>query len=154
MLGTSSAPMRLLAYPQETLRAWERMRGERSSDSPPLLVRARSNSFLHHHPLPHPSTSTHPEPRARQDKCLWQLFLTSAASGNSCSAHRGAAISPIPLARAALPSSGRRDNSTETGFFPSGKETAFIQAAEIGQPPRRGGSTNTQQTDKQNQVLG
>lgn len=64
------------------------------------------------------------------------------------------AISPIPLARAALPSSGRRDNSTETGFFPSGKETAFIQAAEIGQPPRRGGSTNTQQTDKQNQVLG
>lgn len=59
------------------------------------------------------------------------------------------AISPILLAGAALPSSGRRDNSTETCFFPSGKETVFIQAAEIGQPPRQGGTTSTQQAGGQ-----
>lgn len=58
-------------------------------------------------------------------------------------------ISPIPSAGAALPSSGRRNNSTETGFFPPRKETVFTQAAEIGQPPRRGETTSTRQAGGQ-----
>lgn len=122
-------------------------------NSPPLLVRARSILLFTTIPsltfLPPPLQSQELDKTNAYGNLLSPVWLLETAALPT----EEQAISPIPSAGAGLSSSGRRDNSIETGFFPSSfnrKEIAIIQAAEIGQPPRRGGSTNTQQADKQN----
>lgn len=94
-------------------------------------------------PIPNRGGNPKGEPRAGQDNCLRQPSKASLASGNSCSAHREAGHFSEASASAALPSSGRRDNSTQTGFFSSGKRTVLILGIETGNAPRRGGTTST-----------
>ena len=93
----------------------------------------------HLHPTTTEKRGLKGELRAGQDNCLWQPSHSSLASANS-SAHRGLGHFPNPSAGSAPPSSGSRDNSIETGFFSSGKQTVLVSGREGLAPQTRWGS--------------
>lgn len=63
----------------------------------------------------------------RKSSVAMTVYLTGLASGNSFSAHRRVGQVLGCLAGAVLPSSGRRDNFVETGFFLSNEGTVSVR---------------------------